>query len=341
MDMNDMLPSSGEEYLRMVNQAPSFPSFSLHRAQARSCPAVVIATMAQEHLSVKNTSQKYQTDWKSCRPAPEGCAPSAEWQEHFMLEFRIARDNFQRFKQDQEGSLKTKGKRRQSVTASSDEHSQSNEAGSEVPHYSVTMATRSSSSSIPIAMPVVIPKLYDEQGWRRLLYGSQTSSNEEGRSAEYTKSDTAAAAKRAAASGHTETAAESSSVTLSEVLDRGSDAGTTTPRTAVQENQYQGISPHPRFLVRLNQGHIMQLLKYHLRWLAEDDLTDQEGIWLYALFLKLDPLLESDQVAVLRNLAKKCARIRSHLHGESGSKLATVNMVITIIARLFGQEDLE
>lgn len=35
---------------------------------------------------------------------------------------------------------------------------------------------------------------------------------------------------------------------------------------------------------------------------------------MYALLMKLDPLVESDQVAVLRNLAKKCSRIRSHLN---------------------------
>ncbi|CAO3568196.1 unnamed protein product [Mortierella alpina] len=314
MDMDDMLPSSGEEYLRMV------------KAQARSCPAVVIASVAQEYLAVKNTSQKYQTDWKSCRPAPEGCAPSAAWQEQFMLEFRVARDNFQRFKQDQESCIRKRGKRRQSASESSDGQSQSNETGSDVAHDNLMTATRSSSSSIPM----VIPKLYDEQGWRRLLYGAQIPSSREGRSTDTT-----------AKSGLTESAVEPSAAALSEVLEKDSGAVITPRITGDQANQYQGISPHPRFLVRLNQGHLVQLLKYHLRWLAEDDLTDREGMWLYALFLKLDPLLESDQVAVLRNLAKKCARIRSHFHGESGSKLATVNMVITIVARLFGQEDLE
>ncbi|KAG0370622.1 gem (nuclear organelle) associated protein 2 [Gamsiella multidivaricata] len=103
----------------------------------------------------------------------------------------------------------------------------------------------------------------------------------------------------------------------------------------------QGMMPQPRFLMRLNQGHLIQLLKYHLRWLAEDDVSEQEGRWMYALFLKLDPLVESDQTSILRSLAKKCARIRSHLNSDSGSKLATINMVITIVARLFGQSDLE
>ncbi|KAF9964582.1 gem (nuclear organelle) associated protein 2, partial [Mortierella alpina] len=290
MDMDDMLPSSGEEYLRMV------------KAQARSCPAVVIASVAQEHLAVKNTSRKYQTDWKSCRPAPEGCAPSAAWQEQFMLEFRVARDNFQRFKQYQESCTRKRGRRRQPATESSDEQSQTNEVGSDIPYHNSVTATRSSSSSIPM----VIPSLYDEQGWRRLLYGAQASGSGEDKSAEGIQPDTTAK------SGLTESAVESSAAALSEVLEKGSSTVITPRTTGDQANQYQGISPHPRFLMRLNQGHLVQLLKYHLRWLAEDDLTDPEGMWLYALFLKLDPLLESDQVAVLRNLAKKCARIRSH-----------------------------
>ncbi|KAF9962122.1 gem (nuclear organelle) associated protein 2 [Mortierella alpina] len=272
MDIDDMLPSSGEEYLRMV------------KAQARACPAVVIATVAQEHLSVKNTSQKYQTDWKSCRPAPEGCAPSAEWQEHFMLEFRIARDNFQRFKQTQESTIKTKGRRRQAATEGSDKHDQSIEAGGDIPHCSATTATLLSSPSIPKSMPLIIPNLYDEQGWRRLLYGTQTSTSGQGRSAICLETDTTAA-KMAPAKDLVESGAESCAVALNEASDIDSDTVKTPRTTGDQANQYQGISPHPRFLVRLNQGHLIQLLKYHLRWLAEDDLTDQEVQERRALFL--------------------------------------------------------
>ncbi|KAF9322282.1 gem (nuclear organelle) associated protein 2 [Podila horticola] len=103
----------------------------------------------------------------------------------------------------------------------------------------------------------------------------------------------------------------------------------------------QGKPPTPLFLLKLNQGHLIVLLRFFLRWLAENDVTEQEGRWMYALLMKLDPLVESDQVAVLRNLAKKCSRIRSHLNRDSGNKLATVNMVITIVNQQFGQGDLE
>ncbi|KAG0244627.1 gem (nuclear organelle) associated protein 2 [Actinomortierella wolfii] len=92
--------------------------------------------------------------------------------------------------------------------------------------------------------------------------------------------------------------------------------------------------------MRLHQGQVIQLLHYHTKWLSSDNLSDREGQWLYALFLRLDPLVESDEVSILRSVAKKCALIRSHMTRESGSKLASVNMVITLVARVYGQADM-
>ncbi|KAK3837107.1 MAG: survival motor neuron interacting protein 1-domain-containing protein [Linnemannia elongata] len=255
--MDNMLPSSGEEYLRMV------------KAQARKCPAVVVASGAgaQKHLAAKNTSRKYRTDWQSCLPAPEGCAPTPEWKDQFMKDFTAARASLKRYKQSQERQAKRGGggaggggvrskqdKRNEQVAIKKDEQDN-------IPELDSTQPPSSSTSSKPAAAtshPVVLPKMHDEQKWRTLLYGPTPSP----------------------------------SAPVSQV------ASTTT---AV--------------------------------------LTEEK--WLYAVFLKLDVLVESDQVAVLRNIAKKCARIRSHFHSDSGSKLATVNMVITIVARLFGQGDLE
>ncbi|GJJ75544.1 gem associated protein 2 [Entomortierella parvispora] len=242
-----MLPSSGEEYLRMV------------RAQAESCPNVVVAKGADQFLSVKNTSWKYRTDWKSCVPAPEGCTPTEPWRDQFMAEFELARKALMNRKQQ-----------------ASYGHSAT---------VDIDRGTRSAKSNPPYQR---LPDLQDEDAWRLIMYGPQDQSFEDKPSLESS-----------------------------------------------------GGAPRPQFLIRLNQGCVMRLLKYHLRWLRANDISEQEGRWLYALLLKLDPLLESHDIAVLRSLAKKCSYIRSHLNSESGHKLASVNMVITVVARLFGQNDLE
>ncbi|KAI1319442.1 gem (nuclear organelle) associated protein 2 [Mortierella claussenii] len=346
--MNDMLPSSGEEYLRMV------------KAQARSCPVVVVAAKTQRHLSVRNTSLKYRTDWHSCRAAPEGCAPTGEWKTHFIKEFELARRNMKRFKQpyNRRGA--------QSNSTFNAQWRQQREHQFDGPDglFSTSTSSPTTASSIPTsANQVPIPKMFDEQGWRALLYGYTSqlaipvvhaaTANVIPSIATATAAVIDNMQETATISVATTTTVAESIVQIEQTPDPVSTAnGSLSPSISTskaasksnlqqQQSTHGGILPQPQLLARLNQGNVIQLLKYHLRWMAEDDVTDQQGKWLYALFLKLDPLVESDQVAILRNLAKKCARIRSHLNSDSGSKLATVNMVITIVAQLFGQNDLE
>ncbi|KAF9361564.1 gem (nuclear organelle) associated protein 2 [Mortierella sp. AD094] len=341
-----MLPSSGEEYLRMV------------KAQAKSCPAVVVAPQAKEYLSVKNTSLKYRTDWYSCRPAPDGCAPTAEWREHFMKEFGVARTNLKQWcMQTNESKLALKpdpqGQTRQKSLVES-EQSQSHQITSA----NGDNGSTSTQASLPPSQPslftstqLAIPKMFDEQGWRALLYGSTTAEpatireTQKGEST-ITSTSTTTETVQSNISEALVSISETTTLTTATIAEPTShkaklEVAESSKAALLTRGQKQGMVPQPHFLARLNQGHLIQLLKYHLRWMAEDDITDDQGRWLYALFLKLDPLVESDQVAILRNLAKKCARIRSHLNSESGSKLATVNMVITIVAQLFGQSDLE
>ncbi|KAG0292710.1 gem (nuclear organelle) associated protein 2 [Linnemannia gamsii] len=328
--MDNMLPSSGEEYLRMV------------KAQARKCPAVVVAsgTGAQKHLAAKNTSRKYRTDWQSCRPAPEGCAPSLEWKDRFMKDFSAARASLKRFKQSQERQAKRAGGAKSKQDRSKEEETnEDDEQQHNIPELDSTQPPLSTHlKSSATGRPVVLPKMHDEQKWRTLLYGSTPSPST--LISQVASTTTVVATEATALS----TPSPSPSSTTNATSTTVASASTTTTRPASIPTGaiwQEGVSPSPQFLIRLDQGHLIQLLKYHLRWLAEDDLQEQEGRWLYAVFLKLDVLVESDQVAVLRNIAKKCARIRSHFHSDSGSNLATVNMVITIVARLFGQGDLE
>ncbi|KAI9237796.1 MAG: survival motor neuron interacting protein 1-domain-containing protein [Podila humilis] len=299
MSNNDRLPTSGEDYLRMV------------KAQARACPDVIVAkaSHAQVHLAVKNTSSKYRTDWMSCKPAPEGYAPTAEWKDQFMKEFRLARASLMRYKDGQGRS-----KRRKTGLKEAELHNTSPSSLSSSSSLSSTSSRISASlDNQRIPQVQVVPNVKDERGWRILIYGSDTV-----KQASTSISDMSLVAKQG---------------------DSMAQIQATSAASSIPESQ--GKPPTPHFLLKLNQGHLIVLLRFFLRWLAENDVTEQEGRWMYALLMKLDPLVESDQVAVLRNLAKKCSRIRSHLNSDSGNKLATVNMVITIVNQQFGQGDLE
>ncbi|KAF9581871.1 gem (nuclear organelle) associated protein 2 [Lunasporangiospora selenospora] len=418
--MAEMLPSSGEEYIRMV------------RAQAKSCPVVVVASSAKvkEHLAVKNTSHRYRITWNSCVPAPEGCAPTEEWKAVFLKDFEIARRSLRQFQEchrlveEEEATIKTVEMTRQSsktpktlqkrmnvrpfgaietdlsllggqdlggdekvdsepLEFDRDEdqkerqEEEEEDGGDDDGEQGVTRTTETRTCPVPQGREtesIPLPRMNDQTGWRTLLYGQPTTSD---LSTSATKTKEPAKASKAAAvlavigtansqesSDSMQPAISSAAVMADEAgtgqgQEQGREQGKGKGQTPGQEentpgvtndapstipsrlSEKKGMRPEPRFLIRLNQGHLFRLLQYHMRWMAEDDMTEQEGKWLYAIFLKLDRLVESDEVSILRNMAKKCARIRSHLHIESGSKLATVNMVITIVARFFGQEDLE
>jgi len=47
-----------------------------------------------------------------------------------------------------------------------------------------------------------------------------------------------------------------------------------TSTSSIPESQ--GKPPTPQFLLKLNQGHLIALLRFFLRWLAEDDVKEQE-----------------------------------------------------------------
>ncbi|KAF9409024.1 gem (nuclear organelle) associated protein 2 [Podila epigama] len=319
MSFDNRMPTSGEDYLRMV------------RAQARLIPEVTIAesSRSQAHLAVKNTSFKYRTDWKSCEPAPPGCAPTPEWKLQFMIEFRQAREKLLRDKE------KRKMEGKMDKVKHDPKGQQQNE--SRIPQHrdarSPILPKTSQHADIKL------PGIQDDRGWRALLYGpppmpisaaEQTHHNDNSSIHETAIPNTTAQEQQGVHSD------ENSSTTTTSITSDTSAANSTP-----QPRHSQGLVPTPQFLLRLNQGHLMILLRYHLRWIAEDNITVEQGRWLYALLMKLDPLVESDQVAALRNLAKKCSRIRKRLNADSGNQLAMVNMIITIVNQQFGQGDLE
>ncbi|ORZ26280.1 hypothetical protein BCR41DRAFT_348044 [Lobosporangium transversale] len=312
--MDDILPSSGEEYLRMV------------RAQAKSFPVVVVAPQAQEYLSTKNTSLKYKTDWNSCRPAPEGCAPIKEWKENFMKEFELERARLKKYK-----SLLAQRNRFDKRNASSSKSCSDQE-----------QRTQSIPLLIMASHDTPLPHMFDEQQWRVLLYGA-------------TRVPTVAAAAATPVTVDTSVVTVPNEVDIKEstfLSDTTVSIENATTMTATASFPTEEEEPSLQQDVKLapQDASISDVVPVaaaaELRPLVESlsqplaspsllplplpipvpatsKLTKAQGMmphplflgkWLYALFLKLDPLLESDQVSILRSMAKKCARIRSHLN---------------------------
>ncbi|KAI8800938.1 survival motor neuron interacting protein 1-domain-containing protein [Cladochytrium replicatum] len=112
-------------------------------------------------------------------------------------------------------------------------------------------------------------------------------------------------------------------------------------------------SPIPTLVLleRFDQQITLALLQHHLRWISDTDLSSAQSKWLFALLLRLNPLLEADAVSLLRRLARKLFRLRRNLvfpEGEGESvqisavdpRMIGINTALTVIAHVFGQKDM-
>ncbi|KAI9311695.1 survival motor neuron interacting protein 1-domain-containing protein [Dichotomocladium elegans] len=90
-------------------------------------------------------------------------------------------------------------------------------------------------------------------------------------------------------------------------------------------------------IARLSQPNIIALLRYHVEWFT--NLSKAEALWIYALLLYLDPVMTAEHISILRDLARKCIKARNEKK-DHDDHVFRLNMIITIIAKVFGQIDL-
>lgn len=93
---------------------------------------------------------------------------------------------------------------------------------------------------------------------------------------------------------------------------------------------------NPTIVANFSQPTILTLLQYHIDWLTE--MTQKRAQWIFALLVYLDPVMTAEQTSILRDLARKCIRLRDEK--DSLDQVAEHNLIITIIAKVYGQADL-
>ncbi|XP_044022504.1 gem-associated protein 2 isoform X4 [Siniperca chuatsi] len=72
----------------------------------------------------------------------------------------------------------------------------------------------------------------------------------------------------------------------------------------------------------------------------EPALDYSKGCWLYALLACLEKPLLPEAHSSIRQLARRCAQIRSKLESQEDEHLPALNLLICLVARYFEQNDL-
>lgn len=144
---------------------------------------------------------------------------------------------------------------------------------------------------------VLMPKLTDEEGWRRFCLGQRVCL---GTAYSHTDED---------------------------------------PEPELDYSQV-GFPPFLSIVSRLNQSTVLAVLEILISWFDERDFVPHLGRWLYALLACLEKPLIPEAHSLIRQLARRCAQLRSTLVSQDDEKLPALNLLICLVARYFEQSDL-
>lgn len=101
-----------------------------------------------------------------------------------------------------------------------------------------------------------------------------------------------------------------------------------------------GFPPFLSIISRLNQSTVLMVLEILIGWFEERQFVPQLGRWLYALLACLEKPLLPEAHSSIRQLARRCAQLRSTLDSQEDDKLPALNLLICLVARYFEQNDL-
>lgn len=118
-------------------------------------------------------------------------------------------------------------------------------------------------------------------------------------------------------------------------------AGETGPDTdGGLDYSKMGFPPFLSIISRLNQTTVLAVLEILVSWFEEKDFVPQLGRWLYALLACSEKPLLPEAHSLIRQLARRCAQLRTTLESQEDERLPALNLLICLVARYFEQSDL-
>lgn len=105
----------------------------------------------------------------------------------------------------------------------------------------------------------------------------------------------------------------------------------------------RGVKPTLPLLLQLDQVLTQRILLYLIDFVEEHGLRSTASEWIYALLTRVEKPLHRDVVAALRQLFRKCCKLRADLVEENNETfsetLASLNLLIAITGNYFGQNE--
>nr|CCA21951.1 conserved hypothetical protein [Albugo laibachii Nc14] len=107
--------------------------------------------------------------------------------------------------------------------------------------------------------------------------------------------------------------------------------------SSADNTEYNGSPPYLRLALQFDQILTRKLLMYQVEWLETLQLTKEHALWIFALLARLDRPTSADVSAIIRQLLRRCWKLRNELNGEDDTHLKCLNAIICISGEYFGQ----
>lgn len=115
------------------------------------------------------------------------------------------------------------------------------------------------------------------------------------------------------------------------------------PNTMAKWRVFMLDGQHPptvSLVKSLSTGTMITLIGYQTKWLSTK-INESLTQWIYSLLLCLPLILEGQDVAVLRDMAKKSIQIRTIPHKALDEMTAyTLDTIVSVVSGCYGQNDL-
>lgn len=127
--------------------------------------------------------------------------------------------------------------------------------------------------------------------------------------------------------------------------DEEEDDGNVTVEPSRSWQGARGVQPTVPLLLQFDQVLTQRVLLYIIDYVDEFSLSTTACEWIYALLTRVEKPLHRDAVAALRQLFRRCCKLRTQLTTfEIGTpmfeeSLASLNLMIAITGNYFGQDE--
>jgi len=108
------------------------------------------------------------------------------------------------------------------------------------------------------------------------------------------------------------------------------------------QEQSKGYPPLLSVVLRLDSVSVQRLFHFHVEWLEEGgEIMNWNAMWLYSLLARCPKPIDADLAFDIRRVLRRATQQRANMKDTTNEILPVLNVLITLAAKYYGQQEPE